>query len=221
MFHRILVGVDDTPASSAALRQAIELVDAGHGRLGLLSSAPRPTMVGASPTIMPITRAELAQELIDWAQHNLAAAEEMVPQEIPVTKLLAHGSPWRALLREARSGRWDLIVVGQTHRAVVAALPRPRGRAPEPAQPNARFGRARGAAGAARRRRRAAPRLTPNYSNQGPRGIPQRLRFTLYSTSTSGSWTRDAFGVRVDVDPAASGEAGQRDSAVFGELHGQ
>jgi nucleotide-binding universal stress UspA family protein len=116
MFHRILVGVDDTPASRAALRQAIELVDAGHGRLGLLSSAPRPTMVGAAPTIMPITRAELAQELVDWAQHNLAAAEEMVPQEVPVTKLLAHGSPWRALLREARSGNWDLVVVGQTHR---------------------------------------------------------------------------------------------------------
>jgi nucleotide-binding universal stress UspA family protein len=117
MFHRILVGVDDTPASRAALNQAIELVDAGHGRLGLLSSAPRPTMVGAAPTIMPITRAQLAQELVDWAQHNLAAAEEMVPQEIPVTKLLAHGSPWRALLREARSANWDLVVVGQTHRA--------------------------------------------------------------------------------------------------------
>jgi nucleotide-binding universal stress UspA family protein len=116
MFHRILVGVDDTPASRAALKQAIELVDAGHGRLGLLSSAPRPTMVGAAPTIMPITRADLAQELVAWAERNLAAAEETVPQEIPVTKLLAHGSPWRALLREARGGQWDLIVVGQTDR---------------------------------------------------------------------------------------------------------
>ena len=117
MFHRILVGVDDTPAARAALKQAIELVDAGHGRLGLLSSAPRPTMVGAAPTIMPITRAELAQELVDWAQDNLVAAEELVPREIPVTKLLCHGSPWRALLRAARTGDWDLIVVGQTHRA--------------------------------------------------------------------------------------------------------
>jgi nucleotide-binding universal stress UspA family protein len=117
MFHRILVGVDDTPAARAALQQAIELVDAGHGRLGLLSSAPRPTMVGAAPTIMPITRAELEQELVKWAQGNLAAAEELVPKDIPVTKLLCHGSPWRALLREARSGRWDLVVVGQTHRA--------------------------------------------------------------------------------------------------------
>jgi len=139
MFHRILVGVDDTPAARAALRQAIELVDAGHGRLGLLSSAPRPTMVGAAPTIMPITRAELAQELVDWAQRNLAAAEEMVPQEVPVTKLLAYGSPWRALLREARTGAWDLV-----------ALPGPRGGAPEPAQPNARAGRARGTSGGGR-----------------------------------------------------------------------
>src|SRR3954449_9451670 len=95
MFHRILVGVDDSPASRAALQQAIELVDAGHGRLGLLRSAPRPTMVGAAPTIMPITRSELAQELVDWAQRNLTAAEELVPREIPVTKLLCHGSPRR------------------------------------------------------------------------------------------------------------------------------
>lgn len=116
MFHRILVGVDDTPASRAALKQAIELVDAGHGRLGLLSSAPRPTMVGAAPTIMPITRAELAQELVDWAQDNLANAEELVPQDVPVTKMLCHGSPWRALLRAAGSGDWDLVVVGQTAR---------------------------------------------------------------------------------------------------------
>jgi nucleotide-binding universal stress UspA family protein len=117
MFHRILVGVDDTPASRAALRQAIELVDAGHGRLGLLSSAPRPVMVGAAPTIMPITRAELAQELVDWAERNLCAAEKLVPQDTPVTKLLCYGSPWKALLRQARTGDWDLIVVGQTHRA--------------------------------------------------------------------------------------------------------
>jgi nucleotide-binding universal stress UspA family protein len=117
VFHRILVGVDDTPASRAALKQAIELVDAGHGRLGLLSSAPRPTMVGAGPTIMPISRDELEQELVEWAQRNLATAEEMVPQEVPVTKMLAHGSPWRALLHEARSANWDLVVVGQTYRS--------------------------------------------------------------------------------------------------------
>ena len=42
MFHRILVGVDDSRAAKAALERAVELVEAGHGRLGLLSSAPGP-----------------------------------------------------------------------------------------------------------------------------------------------------------------------------------
>ena len=117
MFHRILVVVDDSPASKAALDRAIELVDAGHGRLGLLSCAPRPTMVGAAPTMLPITREELEKELIEWAERNLCAAEHAVPEEIPVTKLVRRGSPWRALLAEARGGCWDLVVVGQTNRA--------------------------------------------------------------------------------------------------------
>jgi nucleotide-binding universal stress UspA family protein len=117
MFHRILVGIDDSPASKAALERAIELVDAGHGRLGLLSSAPRPTMVGAAPTMLPITRDELEHELIDWAERNLCAAERAVPEDIPVTKLVRRGSAWRALLAEARGGCWDLVVVGQTDRA--------------------------------------------------------------------------------------------------------
>ena len=40
MFHRILVGVDDSKVAREALARAVELVEAGHGRLGLLSSAP-------------------------------------------------------------------------------------------------------------------------------------------------------------------------------------
>ena len=55
--------------------------------------------------------------LIEWAERNLCAAEHAVPEEIPVTKLVRRGSPWRALLAEARGGCWDLVVVGQTNRA--------------------------------------------------------------------------------------------------------
>jgi nucleotide-binding universal stress UspA family protein len=118
MFHRILVGVDDSPAARAALAQAVELVEAGHGRLGLLSSAPgAPPMVCAGPGILPISRSELEQQLVDWAQRNVEDAARFVPEEIPVTKLVCHGSPWRALLREARRGNWDLVIVGQAHRA--------------------------------------------------------------------------------------------------------
>jgi nucleotide-binding universal stress UspA family protein len=113
MFHRILVGVDDSEASREALAQAIGLVEAGHGRLGLLSSAPAapvPTM-GA-----PVNHDQLDREIVSWAQRNVDEALRLVPDDVPVTKLIARGSPAAALLREARSGRWDLVVVGQTHR---------------------------------------------------------------------------------------------------------
>lgn len=117
MFHRILVGVDDSPAARAALARAVELVEAGHGRLGLLSSAPSaPYLPVAGPAVAPVTREQLERDLIDWAQRNVEAAERLVPVEIPLTKMVTRGSPGRALLREVRSGCWDLVVVGQAHR---------------------------------------------------------------------------------------------------------
>jgi nucleotide-binding universal stress UspA family protein len=118
MFHRILVGIDDSPAAKAALARAVELVEAGHGRLGLLSSAPgAPPVVCAGPGILPGSRSELEQQLIEWAQRNVEDAARLVPQEIPVTKMVAHGSPCRALLKEALAGNWDLVIVGQAHRS--------------------------------------------------------------------------------------------------------
>jgi nucleotide-binding universal stress UspA family protein len=117
MFHRILVGVDDSPAAKAALERAVELVEAGHGRLGLLSSAPGPPPVAsAGPVLLPVSRAQLEQELLDWAQRNVEEAARLVPEEIPVTKLVTRGSAGRALLREARTGCWDLVIVGQGRR---------------------------------------------------------------------------------------------------------
>ena len=117
MFHRILVGVDDSSAAKEALERAVELVQAGHGRLGLLSSAPGPpALASVGPAVLPVSRAQLEQQLIEWAQRNVEAAAKLVPEEIPLTKIVARGSPGRALLREARTGVWDLVIVGQAHR---------------------------------------------------------------------------------------------------------
>jgi nucleotide-binding universal stress UspA family protein len=117
MFHRILVGIDDSPAARGALQRAIELVEAGHGRLGLLSSAPKPPpMACAGPVVLPVSRSELEGQLLDWAEHNVEEAERLVPEEIPVTKLVKRGRAGRALLEEARTGCWDLVIVGQADR---------------------------------------------------------------------------------------------------------
>ena len=116
MFHRILVAVDDSKAARAALARAVELVEAGHGRLGLLSSAPKPPPLAPGPVALPVSQRQLEEDLLSWAQSNVEDAARQVPTEIPVTKLVTRGAPGRALLREAHTGCWDLIVVGQAHR---------------------------------------------------------------------------------------------------------
>jgi nucleotide-binding universal stress UspA family protein len=117
MFHRILVGVDDTPAARRALERAIELAAEGHGRIGLLSSAPEPPcVIATSPVVPPASRTQLREDSERWAQRCVDHATDLVPHEIPVTKLVSHGSPAAALFREASRGTWDLIVVGETRR---------------------------------------------------------------------------------------------------------
>jgi nucleotide-binding universal stress UspA family protein len=117
VFHRILVGVDDSPAARRALDRAIELAADGHGRLGLLTSAPSPPLIIAtSPVVPPASRSQLCDEMVDWAQECVEDATVQVPEEIPVTKLVRHGEPAAALLAEAETGCWDLIVVGQSAR---------------------------------------------------------------------------------------------------------
>ena len=117
MFHRILVGVDDSPAARRALERAIELARDGHGRIGLLTSAPQPSLIIAtSPVVPPASRSQLCEEMLEWAQECVEEATALVPTEIPVTKLVTHGEPCAALSEEAEKGCWDLIVVGQSAR---------------------------------------------------------------------------------------------------------
>jgi nucleotide-binding universal stress UspA family protein len=114
VFHRILVGVDDSPAARLALERAIELAEEGHGRIGLLVSAPEPSgVIWASPVVVPQSREGMCQQLERWACKVMETATSVVPSEIPVTKLVTRGDPAAALLREAESGNWDLVVVGQ------------------------------------------------------------------------------------------------------------
>jgi nucleotide-binding universal stress UspA family protein len=73
-------------------------------------------VAAAGPVVVPVTRERLEQELLEWARRNVEEAARLVPDEVPITKLVTPGAPGKALLREARSGCWDLVVVGQSSR---------------------------------------------------------------------------------------------------------
>ena len=128
MFHRILVGVDDSPAAWLALDRAVELAEAGHGRIGLLTSAPEPAnVIWAGPIAVPQSRVGMCAQLEHWACKCIEAAIAAVPEDVPVTKLMTRGDPAEALLREAERGEWDLVVVGQESRRRRLPFQRPVG----------------------------------------------------------------------------------------------
>jgi nucleotide-binding universal stress UspA family protein len=128
MFHRILVGIDDTPAARLALERAIEVAEEGRGRLGLLVSAPEPSgAIWAGPIAAPQSREGMRAQLQSWAEKTLVVAEQAVPPEIPITKLVTRGDPAAALLAEADGGEWDLVVVGQAARRHRLPFRRPVG----------------------------------------------------------------------------------------------
>jgi nucleotide-binding universal stress UspA family protein len=113
VFRNVLVGVDGSPSAEQALDEAIDIARASAGRIGLLGVARTPShWIALTPLALPVSRSELAAELDAEACRHVDEAERIVPADVPVTKLMAHGDPGQALLSHARAGRWDLVVVG-------------------------------------------------------------------------------------------------------------
>jgi nucleotide-binding universal stress UspA family protein len=113
VFRNVLVGVDGSPSANQALEQAIDIAQASGGRLGLLGVAPLPSpWVSVTPFALPVSRSDLAAQLDAEAWRHVDEAERTIPADVPVTKLMAHGSAAKALLAHATAGRWDLVMVG-------------------------------------------------------------------------------------------------------------
>jgi len=86
MFRRLLVAFDDSPHAYQALGEAVDLAEAVHGRLTVVTVVPSPG------------------------------------GEIPVTKIVRHGSPGARIVELANSGEHDLVVMGSRGRGSVRSL---------------------------------------------------------------------------------------------------
>lgn len=115
---RILVPVDYSQSSRAALRFAIELGQRFGASIDVLHVWDRPSYV--SDVVMSRTDALSTKSLIVLIEENarrdldqfLASAE--LPAETALTSRLAAGDPASALLHELKAGDYDLAVIG-TH----------------------------------------------------------------------------------------------------------
>jgi nucleotide-binding universal stress UspA family protein len=116
-YRNVLVAFDGSPASELALVHAVTIAQAYRSKLAIVAVvAPPPLLSWQAPGgmrgVYETEQAELAARLRE--------AADQVPDEVPVTTRLLDGDPARQLVRAARDGDHDLIVMGSRGRGRVS-----------------------------------------------------------------------------------------------------
>jgi nucleotide-binding universal stress UspA family protein len=111
MFHNILISYDGSPHAERALDEAIDLAQMAHARLTILTAVTRcPAWAYSGPSVA--AAATLTTELENEAVHVQCRAVDRVPDDLPITKILTHEPIVKALMKQIKEGRHDLVVMG-------------------------------------------------------------------------------------------------------------
>ena len=116
MFSSILVAVDGSTHSQRAVEQAVDLARSEGARLTLVS-------VGVPPAIgWPTPYHPTAAELAEAALGVVHDAASQVPSDVPVSTAVRLGRPADEIVKRAKEGHHDLIVMGARGRGAAASL---------------------------------------------------------------------------------------------------
>jgi nucleotide-binding universal stress UspA family protein len=111
-FQKILCAVDFSDGARVAMRRAAELAKESGATLTLVHAFQPPISSFSEPVVPPEVYSELEKEidrsLVAWRSEALTAGAPKVETRRPV------GAPWDAIVRAAKEGGHDLVVVG-TH----------------------------------------------------------------------------------------------------------
>jgi nucleotide-binding universal stress UspA family protein len=122
MFRRLLVAFDGSSHAQRALEEAVDLAQASHGTITVITVAPEPTLWAFSGYDSPMNVYRLSEELEREHEAVLDSAVRRVPADLPVTKILKRGSPGPAIVERANAGSHDLVVVGSRGRGELRSL---------------------------------------------------------------------------------------------------
>ena len=119
-YRHILVAYDGSADADAALEHAIRLARDQHARMTLLAVAPLPHQPAAMS-------APATPDLLGCFSESQRRAAASVPADISLTTQLLRGEPAETILRTAREGEHDLIVMGshghgRLHRALLGSV---------------------------------------------------------------------------------------------------
>jgi len=123
MFRRLLVAFDGSPHAQQALSEAIDMARAARGTLTVMTVVPSPGVwAPRAAWEATIDVAALSREIERSYREMLDEAVYLVPGEIPVTKIVRHGSPAATIVDLANSGEHDLVIMGSRGRGSVRSL---------------------------------------------------------------------------------------------------
>jgi nucleotide-binding universal stress UspA family protein len=124
MFRNILVAIDGSAHADRALAEAVDLAELGNARLTVITSVPDPSswLLGGAAYTGGIDFERLGTETEREYNELLESAVERVPQDLPVTKVLAHGRPAERILEQIKQGGHDLVVMGSRGRGEMRSL---------------------------------------------------------------------------------------------------
>jgi nucleotide-binding universal stress UspA family protein len=124
MFRSILVGFDGSSHARRALDEAVALAQAHHAALAVMTVVPDPRTMAGIGTLgyggADLARARCELEK-DYAR-SLDAAVDALPDDLPVTKRIAHSKPGPELVKATREDNHDLVVVGSRGLGTAASL---------------------------------------------------------------------------------------------------
>ena len=117
-YRHVLVAFDASSEARLALAHAIAMAQVYRAKVALVAVVPPPPLLSwqAPGGMLGIHEAE--QEELEKA---LREAGDGVPDDLSVTTQLLDGDPARELLRLARDGDFDVIVMGSRGRGRVTA----------------------------------------------------------------------------------------------------
>jgi nucleotide-binding universal stress UspA family protein len=117
MFHKILVAIDGSQQSNAALAVAVDMAQHYGGSLLLLHAFPHVSDLLGMPQYEYLleTRSALGQRVLDSAQARVGGVVSFETQ-------LIEGPPAPAILRVAAEDRCDLIIIGSRGHGQLAGL---------------------------------------------------------------------------------------------------
>jgi nucleotide-binding universal stress UspA family protein len=124
MFRNILAAIDGSDHASRALSEAVDLAVRNNASLTVMTAVPDPTtwMLAGPGYMGGVNMEELGQEAEREYGKLLHQAVDSLPNELPATKLLAHGRAAQCILEQLDKDNHDLVVMGSRGRGGMQSL---------------------------------------------------------------------------------------------------